>query len=138
MVFLVGLNVVPLNWAAQAFGLATVGTWLVTGILVTASIGAMLGIEATRASRGRRLVLLIVVALAYAGGLLVLRVAFLMAVAAVPLLTALLQAVLLTAVSAGLMICGAAVIARTQTYGVARAKAAVRHAERAAAKHHPR
>ena len=48
VVALVILDAVPLNWAAQAFGLNSAGTWLVTFILVVASIGAMLGFELTR------------------------------------------------------------------------------------------
>src|ERR1700733_401378 len=37
------LDGVPLNWAAQAFGLNSAGTWLITGILLVASVGAMVG-----------------------------------------------------------------------------------------------
>ena len=46
VVALVVLDAVPLNWAAQAFGLDSSGTWLVTCILVVASVGAMVGIRA--------------------------------------------------------------------------------------------
>ncbi len=54
VVALVVLDAVPLNWAAQAFGLNQAGTWLVTFILVVASIGAMLGFEITRGHPKRR------------------------------------------------------------------------------------
>ena len=47
VVALVVLDAVPLNWAAQAFGLDSGGTWLVTCILVVASVGAMVGFELT-------------------------------------------------------------------------------------------
>lgn len=30
-------DAIPLNWAAQAFGLGAAATWLVTGIMLTAS-----------------------------------------------------------------------------------------------------
>ena len=45
------LDAIPLNWAAQAFGLDSAGTWLVTFILVVASIGAMVGFELTLGTR---------------------------------------------------------------------------------------
>jgi|HubBroStandDraft_5_1064220.scaffolds.fasta_scaffold16071_2 hypothetical protein len=125
------LDVVPLNWAAQAFDLAVAGTWLVTGLLLAASLAAMLGFEMTRANARKRTVLIIVVTLAYLG-LLVLRLQFLMAVAGEPLLSALLQAVLLTAVSAGLVLSGSAVMARTQHFAVARAQARMRRATQVA------
>ena len=128
---LAALDCVPLNWAAQAFGLPSAGTWLITGILLVASLAAMLGFELTRASRRKRVALVVAVALGFTG-LLLLRMQFLMAVAGEPLPTALLQAVLLTAVSAGLVLCGSAVMARTQHYRIATAKADVRHAEQVA------
>ena len=128
---LAALDCVPLNWAAQAFGLASAGTWLITGILLVASLAAMLGFELTRANRRKRAVLVIAAAFGFTG-LLLLRMQFLMAVAGESLPTALLQAVLLTAVSAGLVLCGSAVMARTQHYRVARAKADVRQAEQVA------
>jgi len=61
VVALVILDAVPLNWAAQAFGLNSAGTWLVTFILVVASVGAMLGFEVTRGHPRRRGVLVAVV-----------------------------------------------------------------------------
>jgi hypothetical protein len=54
---LVILDALPLNWAAQAFGLDSAGTWLVRFILVAVSIGAMLGFELTRRYPRRRGVL---------------------------------------------------------------------------------
>jgi hypothetical protein len=125
------LDVVPLNWAAQAFDLAVAGTWLVTALLLAASLAAMLGFEMTRTNARKRTVLIIVVTLAYLG-LLVLRLQFLMTVAGESLSSALLQAVLLTAISAGLVLCGSAVMARTQHFAVARAQARMRHAEQLA------
>jgi len=124
------LDVVPLNWAAQAFDLAVAGTWLVTALLLAASLAAMLGFEMTRTNARKRTVLIIVVTLGYLG-LLALRLQFLMTVASEPLSSA-LQAVLLTAVSAGLVLCGSAVMARMQHFAVARARARVRRAEQLA------
>src|SRR5260370_396425 len=62
---LVVLDAIPLNWAAQAFGLDSAGTWLVTFILVVASIGAMLGFEVTRGHPRRRGILAAVVTVGY-------------------------------------------------------------------------
>jgi hypothetical protein len=131
VVLLAILDVAPLNWAAQAFALAVAGTWLVTGLLLAASLAAMLGFEMTRTNARKRTVLIVVVTLAYLG-LLVLRLQFLMAVVGESLSSALLQAVLLTAVSAGLVLCGSAVLARTQHFTVARAQARMRRAAQVA------
>ena len=79
IVALVILDAVPLNWAAQAFGLNSAGTWLVTFILVVASIGAMLGFEITRGHPRRRGVLTAVVTMGYLA-LLGLRTEFLITV----------------------------------------------------------
>ena len=57
VVALVIVGAVPLNWAAQATGLNSAGTWLVTFILAVASVGAMLGFEITRSRPRRRGVL---------------------------------------------------------------------------------
>ena len=61
VVALVILDAVPLNWAAQAFGLNSAGTWLVTFILVVASDRSDAGLrdhprppEAPRCARGGR------------------------------------------------------------------------------------
>ena len=45
---LVVLDAIPLNWAAQAFDLNNADSWLVTLILLAASIGAMAGLDAAR------------------------------------------------------------------------------------------
>lgn len=126
------LDAIPLNWAAQAFGLAAAGTYLVTAILLVASAGAMAGLEATREDSRRRGGLVGLITAAYLA-LVILRTAFLTTVAAEPLATALLQAVLLSAISAGLVVCGAAVLARTRPPALARALAAARQARRTAA-----
>jgi hypothetical protein len=96
-----------------------------------ASLAAMFGFELTRTDHRKRLALIVVASLGF-GILLLLRIQFLMAVAGESLLAALLQAVVLTAISAGLVLCGSAVMARTQHYRIARAKADVRHAEQIA------
>ena len=93
-------DTIPLNWAAQAFGLAAAATWLVTGIMLVASAGAMAGLELTREDARRRGALLILVAAGFAA-LAVLRTAFLVTVAGESLGAAILQAVLLSAISAG-------------------------------------
>ena len=131
IVALIILDAIPLNWAAQAFGLDNAGTWLVTFILVVASIGAMLGFEVTRGHPRRRGVLVAVVAVAYLA-LLGLRVEFLITVSSDLLLAALLQSALLTAISAGLVLCGSAILARTRFLSHSRARAAARRAAQAA------
>ena len=128
---LVILDAVPLNWAAQAFGLNTAGTWLVTFILVVASVGAMLGFELTRGHPRRRGLLAAVVAAGYLA-LLGLRTEFLIIVSSDSFPVALLQSALLTAISAGLVLCGSAVLARTRFFSHSRARAAARRAARAA------
>jgi len=131
VVALVILDAVPLNWAAQAFGLNSAGTWLVTFILVVASVGAMLGFEITRSHSRRRGLLAAVVAVAYLA-LLGLRTEFLITVSSDSLPVALLQSTLLTAISAGLVLCGSAVLARTRYLSHSRARAAARRAAQAA------
>jgi hypothetical protein len=132
VVLLVVLDAIPLNWAAQAFGLDPAGTWLVTFILVVASIGAMLGFELTREhSRGRGLLTAVVTAGYLA--LLALRTEFLITVAGESLPVALLQSAMLTAISAGLVLCGSAVMARTRSLSLSRSHAAARRARQAAA-----
>lgn len=132
VVVLVVLDAIPLNWAAQAFGLDSAGTWLVTFILVVASIGAMLGFEVTRGHARRRGILAAVVTAGYLA-LLALRTEFLTTVAAESFLVAVLQAAMLTAISAGLVLCGSAVMARTRALSLSRAHDAVRRARQAAA-----
>lgn len=125
------LDAIPLNWAAQAFGLDPGGTWLVTFILVAASIGAMIGLELTRDQPRRRGVLTAVIAVGYLA-LLGLRTEFLMTVAGDSLPLAFLQSALLTAISAGLVWCGAAILARTRYFSLSRARVRSRRAARAA------
>jgi hypothetical protein len=131
VVALVVLDAVPLNWAAQAFGLNQAGTWLVTFILVVASVGAMLGFEITRGHPRRRAVLAAVVTTGYLA-LLGLRTQFLTTVSGDSLPVAFLQSALLTAISAGLVWCGAAVLARTRSLSYSRARAAARRAAQVA------
>lgn len=131
VVALVILDAFPLNWAAQAFGLNPAGTWLVTFILVVASAGAMLGFELTRGHPRRRGVLAAVVSAGYIA-LLGLRTEFLTTVTGESLATAFLQSALLTAISAGLVWCGSAVLARTRLLSHSRAQAAVRRTARVA------
>lgn len=131
VVALVILDAAPLNWAAEAFGLNSAGTWLVTFILVVASAGAMLGFEITRGHPRRRGVLTAVVTMGYLA-LLGLRTEFLITVSNESLPVAVLQSTLLTAISAGLVLCGSAVLARTRHLSHSRARAAARRAAQAA------
>ena len=132
VVVLVVLDAIPLNWAAQAFGLDSAGTWLVTFILVVASIGAMLGFELTRGHARQRGILAAVVTAGYLA-LLGLRTEFLTTVAGESFPVAVLQAAMLTAISAGLVLCGSAVMARTRSLSLSRGRDAVRRARQAAA-----
>ena len=131
VIALVILDAAPLNWAAQAFGLNSAGTWLVTFILVIASVAAMLGFEVTRSQPRKRGVLTAVVAAAYLA-LLGLRTEFLITVSSESLPVALLESALLTAISAGLVLCGSAVLARTRSLNHSRARAAARRAAQVA------
>ena len=131
VVLLVVLDAFPLNWAAQAFDLDPAGTWLVTFILVVASAGAMLGFEVTRGHPRRRTLLAAVVTAGYLA-LLGLRSEYLTTVASESWLIAFLQAAMLTAISAGLVLCGSAILARTRSAGLSRSHARVRHARQAA------
>jgi hypothetical protein len=126
------LDAIPLNWAAQAFGLDSGGTWLVTFILLVASIGAMLGFELTRSHRTPRALLAAVVTIAYIA-LLGLRSQFLTAVAGESLPVALLQSAMLTGISAGLVLCGSVVLARTRSLTLSRSCSAARGARQATA-----
>lgn len=125
------LDAVPLNWAAQAFGLNPAGTWLITFILVAASVGAMLGLELTRGHPRKRGVLAAVVAAGYIA-LIGLRTEFLATVAGDSFAVAFLQSAMLTAISAGLVWCGSAVLGRTRLPGYSRAQATARRAARGA------
>jgi len=125
------LDVVPLNWAAQAFNLGNGGTWLITGILLVASVGAMAGLEMTRADPRRRGALAAITAVACVT-IAVMRTEFLWTVAGESLISAVLQALLLTGISVGLILLGSAVMARTRTLGLDRARAAARRARQTA------
>ena len=125
-------DAIPLNWAAQAFGLGAAATWLVTGIMLAASAAAMAGLELTREDSRRRGTLLILMTAGFAA-LAVLRTMFLVTVAGESLAAAILQAVLLSAISAGLVACGSAIMAKTKPLTLARALAGVRRARSASA-----
>ena len=128
---LVVLGAFPLNWVAQAFGLGSAATWLVTFVLVVASIGAMLSFEFTRGHPRQRGILAAVVTAGYLA-LVGLRTEFLTTVAGDSFLVAFFQAALLTAISAGLVCCGAAVLARTRFLNHSRAYVSAQRAARAA------
>ena len=127
---LVALDAIPLNWAAQAFGLNAADSWLVTAILLVASIGAMVGLETTRHDARRHAALIVVMLTAYAG-LVALRTSFLVTVVGESLPAAFLQAIVLSAISAGLVVLGSAVMARTRPLALSRARSAARRARRA-------
>lgn len=123
------LEILPLNWAALAFGLSAVSTWIVTAILVTASAGAMVGLRLTRKNPRPRAILWAVIAAAYVA-LVLLRAEFLITVATVLALAATLQAVLLNAVWVGLSVCGAIVMSRTRSLRLNQAIGDARRARR--------
>jgi hypothetical protein len=129
IVGLTTLDVIPLNWAAQAFGLNAAASWVVTMILLVASVGAMVGLEVTRHERRRRTALVAILLTAYAG-LVSLRTSFLVTVDGESFLAALLQALVLSAVSAALVVLGSAVMSRTWSLRLSRARAQVRRANR--------
>jgi hypothetical protein len=129
VIALVILDALPLNWAAQAFGLDQVDSWLITLILLAATIGAMAGLEVTRHEQRRRTALVGLILTAYAG-LIALRTSFLVTVIGESVVAALLQAVVLSAISAALVFVGSAVLARTHPVRLSRASAALRRARR--------
>jgi hypothetical protein len=132
VVALVVLDAIPLNWAAQAFGLDSGGTWLVTCILVVASVGAMVGFELTSGHSRQRGLLAAVVGIAYLV-LLGLRTQFLTTVAGESTPVALLQSAMLTVISAGLVLCGSVVLARTRSFTLSHSAGIVRRARQATA-----
>ena len=132
VVALVVLDAIPLNWAAQAFGLDSSGTWLVTCILVVASVGAMVGFELTSGHSRQRGLLAAVVGVAYLV-LLGLRTQFLTTVAGESMPVALLQSTMLTVISAGLVVCGSVVLARTRSFTLSHSLGIVRRTRRDAA-----
>jgi hypothetical protein len=127
---LTALDAIPLNWAAQAFGLDAADSWLVTLILLVASVGAMAGLEMTRHDARRRQALAALMLAGY-GGLVALRTSFLVTVDGESFLAALLQAVVLSAFSAGLVVIGSAVMAQTRPLRLSRARATELRARRA-------
>jgi hypothetical protein len=127
---LVVLDAIPLNWAAQAFDLNAADSWVVTLILLAASVGAMAALEAARQDSGRYVVLVALTLAAYAG-LVALRASFLVTVARDGTAAALMQAIVLSAISAGLVFLGSAVMGRTRSLRLSRAQAAARRARRA-------
>lgn len=128
---LVILDILPLNWAAQAFNLDTGGSWLVTTIMLAASVAAMAGLELTREHRRRRIALLSGLLLVCAA-LVLLRTEFLTVVTGETVSDAFLQSLLLTAISAGLVLSGSMVLGRTCSLRLARTHAATRRARREA------
>jgi hypothetical protein len=92
----------------------------------------MLGFEVTRGHPRRRGLLAAVVAVGYLA-LLGLRTEFLTTVSGESFSVALLQAAMLTAISAGLVLCGSAVLARTRSLSQSRSRAAARRARQDAA-----
>jgi hypothetical protein len=127
---LLGLEPFPLNWAVQAFGLGAAATWLVTSILLAACVAAMIGLEVTHRAARHRSWLLSIITVAYLM-LLVMRTEYLATVAGASVAAAFLQALLLTAISAGLLLCGSAVIARTRPFRLSRARAIAKRARQA-------
>jgi hypothetical protein len=127
---LTALDAIPLNWAAQAFGLDAADSWLVTLILLVASVAGMAGLEMTRHEARRRQVLIAIMLIGY-GGLVALRTSFLTTVDGESFLAALLQALVLSAFSAGLVVIGSTVMARTRPLRLSRARAEERRAKRA-------
>ena len=127
---LVVLDAIPLNWAAQAFGLNAADSWVVTLILLAASIGVMAALEASR-NDSRRYAAVVALTLTAYAGLVALRTSFLVTVDAESTATALLQAAVLSAISAGLVFLGSAVMARTRPLRLSRVQAGARRARRA-------
>ena len=103
---------------------------MVTLILLVASIGAMAALEAARHDSRRYMALVALTLTAYAG-LVALRTSFLVIMAGESMAAAILQAAVLSAISAGLVFFGSAVMARTRPLRLSRALAAVRRARRA-------
>ena len=127
---LVAVDAIPLNWAAQAFGLNAADSWFVTFLMLIASVAAMAGLEMTRRN-SRWHGPLIVITLAAYTGLVALRTSYLITVVGETLVAALLQALVLSGFSAGLVVLGSVMMARTRPFALSKARAAVRQATRA-------
>jgi hypothetical protein len=128
---LVTLDIFPLNWAAQAFNMDAAASWLVTLILLAASVAAMGGLELTRPHHRRHMLLASGLVIACVA-LVLLRTEFIAVVTSEALSDAFLQSLLLTAISAGLVMSGSMVLSRTRSLRLARAHAASRRAQRKA------
>ena len=122
---LLGADSPLLYWAAEAFDQSPTGTTVITCLLFAASAAVALYLEA--ASTRRRAVLW-AVTLGYLA-LFLLRADYLMAVGRLGLLGALLQAGLLTALSALLLAASTTVLGRTVTPEIHRAERAARQAD---------
>jgi hypothetical protein len=131
VVALTVLDAFPLNWAAQAFGLDSGATMVVTVILLIAAIAAMVGFEVTRDHARPRGILIAIVTAGFLA-LLGLRAEYLITVSGDSFPVAVFQSTLLTAISAGLVVCGSVVLARTRSFTYSRACAVARRAARAA------
>ena len=125
------LDAFPLNWAAQAFGLDSGATLVVTVILLIAAIAAMVGFEVTRDHARPRGILIAIVTAGFLA-LLGLRAEYLITVSGDSFPVAVFQSTILTAISAGLVVCGSVVLARTRSFTYSRAVAAARRAGRTA------
>ena len=125
------LDAFPLNWAAQAFGLDSGATLVVTVILLIAAIAAMVGFEVTRDHARPRGILVAIVTAGFLA-LLGLRAEYLITVSGDSFPVAVFQSTILTAISAGLVVCGSVVLARTRSFTYSRAVAAARRAARTA------
>ena len=115
VVALTVLDAFPLNWAAQAFGLDSGATMVVTVILLIAAIAAMVGFEVTRGHARPRGILIAIVTAGFLA-LLGLRAEYLITVSGDSFPVAVFQSTLLTAISAGLVVCGSVVLARTRSF----------------------
>jgi hypothetical protein len=129
---LLGADSPLLYWAAEAFDQSPAGTTIITCLLFAASAAVALHLEVARA---RRRAVLWVVAAGYLA-LFLLRADYLMAVGGLGLAGALLQAGLLTALSALLLAASTTVLGRTVTPEIHRAEKAARQADALARQAH--
>jgi hypothetical protein len=129
---LLGADIPLLNWAAEAFDQSPTGTLIITGLLFAGTVAAALYLEA---AGPRRRPVLWMVAVGYLA-LFLLRTDYLVAVGGLGLLGALLQAAVLTALSAGLLAASTTVLRRTVTPEIHRAEKTAREADRHASQAH--